>query len=69
MKKFKINMLIWWVFWLIYLEMIYRIFVVGSFLTYNTFSVILFTLPWSILLSVITSFFNSKINRVLNIQI
>ena len=67
MKKNKINMFVWWIFWLIYLEMIYRIFIVEAFKDYNTLSVILFTIPWAILFSVITSLFNSKINRVLNI--
>ena len=67
MNKNKINMTIWWVFWIVFLEMIYRIFVVGDFLSYNTLSVILFSIPWAILISIITSFFNSKINRVLNI--
>ena len=67
MKKNRINMTIWWLFWIIFLEMVYRFFVVGDFLSFNTLSVILFSIPWAILLSVITSFFNSKINRVLNI--
>ena len=67
MKKNKINMTIWWVFWIIYLEIIYRIFIVEDLLSMNTFSVILFSIPWAILFGVITSLFNSKINRVLNI--
>ena len=67
MNKKRINMTIWWIFWIIFLEMIYRFFVVGDFLSWNTLSVILFSIPWAILISIITSFFNSKINRVLNI--
>ena len=67
MKKNKINMTIWWLFWIIYLEMVYRIFIVQEFFNLNTLSVILFSIPWALLLSVITSIFNNKINRILNI--
>ena len=35
MKKNKINMFVWWIFWLIYLEMIYRIFIVEAFKDYK----------------------------------
>ena len=65
--KNKINMTIWWLFLLIFLELVYRFFIVGGFLTVNTLSVILFTIPWAILFGIITSFFNSKINRGINI--
>ena len=64
--KNKINLTVWWLFLLIFLEMVYRFFIVGGFLTLNTFSVILFTIPWAILFSIVTSLFNSKINRILN---
>ena len=67
MKKNKINMFVWWIFWLIFLEIVYRASVVKDLISYNTLSVILFTVPWAILFSIITSLFNSKINRVLNI--
>ena len=67
MNKNKVNMTVWWLFLLIFLEMVYRLFIVGDFLSFNTFSVILFTIPWAILFSIITNLFNSKINRVLNI--
>ena len=67
MKKNRVNMIVWWLIWLTYLEMIYRFFIVGDFLTVNTLSVVLFTVPWAILFGVITSLFNSKINRVINI--
>ncbi len=67
MKKNKINMTIWWLFWILYLETIYRIFIVEDFLSMNTLTVLLFSIPWAILFGVITSLFNSKINRVLNI--
>ena len=64
--KNKINLTVWWLFLLIFLEMVYRFFIVGGFLTLNTFSVILFTIPWAILFSIVTSLFNSKINKILN---
>ena len=32
MKKNFVSMTIWWLFWLIFLEMVYRFFIVGNFL-------------------------------------
>ena len=69
MKKNKINMIIWWVFWILYLEIIYRIFIVEDLFSSNTLSVILFSIPWAVLFSVLCSLFNSKINRIVNIII
>ena len=63
-KKIKAQFL--WVFWIIYLEFIYRIFVVGSFFDKNTLIVILFSIPWIIILSIFLNMFNSKINKFLN---
>ena len=66
-SKFRINMVLWWGFLIIYLEMIYRIFVVGDFLSINTLYVLLFSIPWIMGFSVITTLFNSKINRFFNV--
>ena len=66
-KNNKIIMPLWWGFLIIYLEVIYRIFVVGEFWSLNTLSVLLFSIPWIMAFSVITTLFNSKINRLLNI--
>ena len=64
-NKFKI--ILWWSFWIIYLEIIYKHFIMKDLLTINTFSVILFSIPWIILLTIITTIFNEKVNKILTI--
>ena len=66
-KKKKITSFVWWFFWIIYLEMIYRIFIVGDFFSVNTLRVLVFCIPWIVGLTIITSLLNSKINRIFNI--
>ena len=66
-KKKKITSFVWWFFWVIYLEMIYRIFIVGEFWSINTLYVLVFCIPWIVFFTIITSLLNSKINRVFNI--
>ena len=63
----KNNLILWWSFWLLYLEFLYKIFIVKNFLTTNTLSVILFTIPWIVFFTLITSVFSEKVNKVLNI--
>ena len=67
MKKKKLTMLIWWVFWFIYLEIIFRAFVIGNLFTLSTLTVILFSLPWILVISILLNIFNDKANKVLNI--
>lgn len=66
MKK-KIDLTCWWAFWIIYLEMIYKIFVVGNFFTKSTISVLLFSLIWIFIFSLLTRVFNKKINKIITI--
>ena len=61
----KNNMIFWWSFWLLFLEFIYKFFILKNFFTWNTFSVILFTIPWIFIFSIITSIFSKKINRII----
>ncbi len=61
----KNNMIFWWSFWLLFLEFIYKVFILKNFFTWNTFSVILFTIPWIFIFSIITSIFSKKINRII----
>lgn len=68
MKK-KILIPIWWLFWVIYLEMIYRIFIVENIVSLNTLSVILFCLPWIVIFSFLCGHFKDKINRIISIVI
>ena len=63
----KINIQILWIFWILYLEIIYKIFVIGNFFSINIFSVILFSIPWILLFSTLLNLFKEKINRILNI--
>ena len=64
-NKFKI--ILWWSFWIIYLEVIYKYFIMKDLLTTNTFSVILFSIPWIILLTIITTIFNERFNKILTV--
>ena len=65
--KNKLKIVLWWSFWIIYLELIYKVFILKNVLTINTLSVILFSIPWIIIFSIITSIFNEKVNKVLTI--
>ena len=67
MKNKKLTMFIWWAFWFIFLEMIFRIFVVGNFFSLSTLSVILFSIPFVIVISIILNLYGEKFNKVLNI--
>ena len=65
--KNKLRIVLWWSFWIIYLELIYKVFILKNVLTTNTLSVILFSIPWIIIFSIITSIFNEKVKKVLTI--
>ncbi len=67
MRNKKLTILIWWMFWFIYLELVFRAFVIGNIFSTSTLSVILFCLPWVLLLSIILNLFGEKLNKVLNI--
>lgn len=63
--KNKLSIFIWWFFWIIYLEIIYKIFVMQNLLTINTLYVLAFSIPWIILFTILTSFFGEKVNKFL----
>ena len=65
MKK-KIHGSIFCAFWIVYLELIYRIFVVGDFFSLNTLSVILFSMTWMAITALIVGLFNEKVNRIIS---
>lgn len=67
MKNKKIVIHLWWIFYIIFLEMVYRGFIIGNILSVNTLIVILFSIPFIVIFSTITTLFNEKVNRVLNI--
>lgn len=66
MKK-KITIELWWLFWILYLEAIYKIFIVGDFLTINTLTAIVFSIPWIVVVSTLINLFNEKTNKILNV--
>lgn len=65
MKK-KIHGSIFCAFWIVYLELIYRIFIVGDFFSLNTLSVILFSMTWMAITALIVGLFNEKVNRIIS---
>ncbi len=65
--KRKIIIHFWWIFWILFLEFIYRYFIVGNIININTLYIILFSVPWIIIISLLTTLFNEKVNRVLSI--
>lgn len=65
MKK-KIHGSIFCAFWIVYLELIYRIFIVGNFFSLNTLSVILFSMTWMAITALIVGLFNEKVNRIIS---
>lgn len=65
--KIKIKIAIWWLFWILFLESIYKIFILDNFLTINTLYVYLFSMPIIIILSLLTSAFSEKVNRIITI--
>ena len=66
MKKNN-NIYIWWFFLIIYLELIYKIFVLKNLFSFSTLSVLIFCLPVIIILSLLTGIFSNKLNRIINI--
>ena len=67
MRK-NINIFFWYSFFIIYLELIYRIFVLNNFFSMYTISTIIFSFPFIIILSLLGSF-NNKISKNFNILI
>ena len=65
--KSKLKIILGWSFLIIYLEIIYKFFIMKDLLTTNTFSVVLFSIPWIIIFTIITSIFNEKVNKILTI--
>lgn len=68
MKKNKqIIVHLWWLFYIIFLELVYRTFIIGNLFSVNTLMVILFSIPFIVTFSTIATLFSEKANKVLNI--
>ena len=68
MKK-KLITFLWWFIWIIFLELVYKTFIVKDVLSLNTLSVILFSIPLICILSIICTLFNKVINKILTFTI
>lgn len=66
MKK-KINIFYWWVFWILFLEYIYRIFIIKDFLSINTLIVTVFSFIYITLFSFVTNVFCEKANKIITV--
>lgn len=68
MKKNKqIVVHLWWLFYIIFLELVYRTFIIGNLFSVNTLMIILFSIPFIVIFSTIATLFSEKANKVLNI--
>lgn len=68
MKKDKrIVVHLWWLFYIIFLELVYRTFIIGKLISINSLMVILFSIPFIILFSTLSTLFNEKANKVITI--
>lgn len=65
--KRKVNIIFFWVFWIWFLEIIYKLFIVGDIFTIDTLKVMLFSLPFACIFSLLSSIFNNKINKIITI--
>ena len=65
--KNKINIFYWWLFFILYLELVYKIFILKNFFSFSTISIIVFSLIFIIINTFLTSLFNKKINKILTI--
>lgn len=66
MKK-KFDSFYWWLFWILFLEYIYRIFIIREFFNINTIIVTIFSFIFISLFSFIFGLFNEKVNKILTI--
>ena len=66
MKK-KINIFYWWVFWILFLEYIYRIFIIKDFFNINTLIVTVFSFIYITLFSFVTNVFCETANKIITV--
>ena len=63
--KRKLKNLYWSGFLIIYLEIMYRIFIFNTFLSFDLLYLLLFSIPIAVFFYLITNMFNEKVNKVL----
>ncbi len=67
MKNNKIKICLWYTFYVLFLELVYRLFIIKNILSISTLMVILFSIPFIVVFSALTCLFNEKVNRIISI--
>ena len=63
----RVKSIFWFIFIIIYLELIYKGFVFNNILSLNTLRIILFSLPISLFLYFICNLYSKKVNYILSL--
>lgn len=66
MKK-KLPLVIYFGFLIIYLELVYKAFVMKNVLSVNSLTIILFSIPFIMINTILCSLFSNKVNRGISI--
>ena len=66
MKK-KLPLVIYFSFLIIYLELVYKVFVLNNVLSINSLTIILFSIPFIMINTILCSLFSNKVNRGISI--
>ena len=65
--KRKLPLLIFYSFLIIYLELVYKSAVLNNVFSINTLTVIVFSIPFILINTLISSLFKEKINRIISV--
>ena len=66
MKK-KLNLIIYFIFLILYLELIYKHFILHNVLSYHTLLIVLFSISFAVLFTLLSSLGKPKTNRIISI--
>ena len=66
MKK-KLSLVIYFSFLIIYLELVYKLFVLNNVFSINSLTIILFSIPFIMINTILCSLFSEKVNRGISI--
>ena len=68
MKK-KLNLIIYFIFLILYLELIYKHFILHNVLSYHTLLIVLFSTSFAVLFTLLSSLGKPKTNRIISITL
>ena len=68
MKK-KLNLIIYFIFLILYLELIYKHFILHNVLSYHTLLIVLFSTSFAVLFTLLSSLGKQKTNRIISITL